>query len=308
MRTLRKILRTHRAAAMWLLAAVAMLCVAGCATKDLTPSSARSLIEARVKVEKPLGVTFNYVPYLKTAGFGERTFTDYSQDQFNGSGSAAAMHRLLEAGLLEQRVEMTPYPNLTGSYEDTGTKTVTHYDWAHIRYVSTKKLIGLHPLTLSMQQGSTAISGNYTYTVGDNGDCEGVVSGGIDADGNITPVDHRSKWNAQSVSGGGLKLVGPATVYNAKSTGIITLKTYRYLLTKKFEGVAPDGTVTVGRFHVDAVTNLLLDSEISASGQFTWHIDHNEVGEAIYGTKSASGTGRAEFRKQPDGTWVCVSH
>jgi hypothetical protein len=311
MRTLRKILQTQRVAAMWVLAVAVMFFAAGCSSnKNLTPSSAGRL-----------GLTFNYVPYLRQAGFGAKTFVDYNQNQVRETGSANAMHRLLEAGLLEQRVETTSYPNLTGIYEDMGAKTVTHYDWAHIRYVSTKKLIGLHPLTLSMQQGSTAISGSYTYTIGDDGDCKGAVSGRVDADGGIdldfrntgssycpTPVDRHNKWNVQSVDGGGLKLVGPVTVYNAKSVGIITLTTYRYLLTKKFDGITPDGLVKIGQYHVDSVTNLLLDTDVSAWGNYAWHIDYNEIGQAITGVKSTSGTGQAEFRKQPDGNWVCFSH
>jgi len=318
MRTSQKKFRISMAA-MWLPAVVVMMFVAGCDSRNLTSSSARSLIQDRIDADNPMGETFNYVPYIRQAGFGAKTFTDYSQDQFEGTNPAAAMHRLLEAGLLEKRTETQSYPNLTGSYEDMRTEHVTYYEWQHVRYVTTKDLVGLHPLTLSMQQGSMAISGNYTYAVNGGGHCEGLVSGKVNADGGVdlelrntgnycpTEVNGYHKWDVQLVSAGGVKLIGPATVYNTKSTGTSTLTTYRYLLTEKLKTTS-DGMVTIGKFRVDSVTNLLLDTDVSASAQYTWHVDYNNIGQAIMGKTSTSGTSSAEFRKQPDGNWVCVSH
>jgi hypothetical protein len=93
---------------------------------------------------------------------------------------------------------------------------------------------------------------------------------------------------------------------------IIELTAYEYNPTPKFleSVVVPGQTVKIGRVQIDSVDNLLLgETETSAQGRFTWHTDLNAVGQAITGVSEFRGPiGQAEFRKQPDGAWVCVSH
>ena len=70
----------------------------------------------------------------------------------------------------------------------------------------------------------------------------------------------------------------------------------------------PDGMLKLGDVHVDSVDNLFLgDTDTSAEGEYTWHVDYNDMGRAVMGEIKKQGSGHVHFRKQPDGTWVCDS-
>jgi hypothetical protein len=88
---------------------------------------------------------------------------------------------------------------------------------------------------------------------------------------------------------------------------------YQYSPTQDFLRFVINGPqgemLKLGQVRVDNVNNLLLgDSENYAEGQYTWHVDYNDVGRAVMGDIKKQGTGRVSFRKQPDGAWVCSSY
>ena len=85
---------------------------------------------------------------------------------------------------------------------------------------------------------------------------------------------------------------------------------YQYAFTPRFFEVAGSNmkVAPIGYSQLGTVTNLLLrEAGISATGDYTWHVDYNIVGQAIMGATKQDGTAMAAFRKQPDGTWICVS-
>lgn len=297
----------------------------GCSSsKNLTPSSAKRLLREQFQAGEREGETIPYAPLAALSGV--KTFTDYEPDQFVKSNEAPAgsqaaefvargealFHGLLKAGLMKKTAETHSYPNLTGNYEGDARADGNAF----------------HPITLLWQQGTGAISGSYRYPAA-GGSClaDGNISGTLNTDGNLTlrfwhsgyfypcstPAEGTRTWHVQPTGNGGANfdLVGPVVVHHVGSAGPIALATYEYSFTPKFREFLDDSgqKLKVGQVQFDSVDKLLLAEmgETSAEGQYTWHIDYNAVGQAIYGTEGSHGTGRAVFRKQPDGAWVCVS-
>jgi hypothetical protein len=293
------------------LAVIAALFLGGCgsaSTKNLTPSSAKQLLQAQLTTEsKVTGVTSTYaslVPLLD-----HETFVDYELSGFVGNNVPAILGRLVKAGLVKKTVGSHSYANVTGRYEGDAKYDV------------------FRPIVLEMKP-SGMITGSYRYF--NNGYwCDGVIFGHITPDGSLdlqgqhvgpyycpSPSDGLHAWRVQSGgTGGGLSLIGPLTVHGPGSPGSFALTTYTYNLTTKFGNLlvnTPAGRlVKVGdRAQVDSVDELLLGEmgETIAEGKFTWHLVYNEAGAAIFATDGENGTGRAVFRKQPDGAWICKSH
>ena len=86
----------------------------------------------------------DYSPILPL--LGPKTFTDYRQGEYQDR-SQSTVQKLLRAGFVEQKSVVGTYPDLSGSYEETG-------------------ITGLHPLTLSMTQASPVIHGSFRFVVG----------------------------------------------------------------------------------------------------------------------------------------------
>jgi len=140
-----------------IIAAVALLTEGCTSTKTLNPSSAKRLLQERLRTENQEGGPVSYAPIA--ALMGSRTFVDYQQDRFTGDNSPAALHRLLKAGFVKQVVVKSPYQNLTGTYTGRNPSASSSY-------------------TISMQQGSPMIHGTYKYDY-----CGGRISGSVSGDG-----------------------------------------------------------------------------------------------------------------------------
>jgi len=48
-------------------------------------------------------------------------------------------------------------------------------------------------------------------------------------------------------------------------------------------------------------------TETEAQAHFTWHVTFNDVGKALSGKTTVTGTGDVIFGKQPDGQWVVAN-
>ena len=83
---------------------------------------------------------------------------------------------------------------------------------------------------------------------------------------------------------------------------------YKYEFTPKFMDLTlPGGLVKIGRQRVASVDNLLLDTEIAASGKAKIHTEINDVTRALGAKQDIDKEVHVGFQKQPDGNWVCVS-
>jgi len=293
-------------------------------SKNLTPASAKQLLRAQFQAGDREG---ELIPFAPLAAFaGTNTFTDYEPDQFVRSsdapaGSQAAVfiargedifHRFLKAGLMEKKTEIHSYPNIAGEYEGDARADGNAF----------------HPIVLLWNQGTGAISGSYKYRAA-GGSClaDGSISGTLNTDGGLTlglfhsgwfypcstPAEGVRVWHIQPTdnSGANFNLVGPVTVHHVGSTSPVTLTVYKYFFTPKFRNFIEGSgqKLKVGQVRFDNVDKLFLGEtgDTSAEGQYAWHIDYNAIGQAVYGSEGSHGTGRAVFRKQPDGAWVCVS-
>lgn len=83
---------------------------------------------------------------------------------------------------------------------------------------------------------------------------------------------------------------------------------YKYEFTPKFMDLTlPGGVVKIGRQRVVSVDNLLLDTETVASGKAKIHTEINDVARALGAKGDIDKDVSVQFRKQPDGNWVCVA-
>jgi hypothetical protein len=102
----------------------------------------------------------------------------------------------------------------------------------------------------------------------------------------------------------------PACRLQAKSNRRqITITSYSYAFSKVFlDKVAPGTQVlNAGKIEVAEVNQVLLaGTDTVAEGSFNWRAEVNKPGEAYLGMREVDGQGRALFRKQPDGAWVCA--
>ena len=77
--------------------------------------------------------------------------------------------------------------------------------------------------------------------------------------------------------------------------------------TNGLSGTTTTKMVKLGEVQVNTVSDLLLETEVSATANYTWHLEYSDVGNAIMGGVEKKGNRTAAFRKQPDGVWVCTS-
>jgi len=194
-------------------------------------------------------------------------------------------------------VETVSFPNLTGSYDG-------------------QKKRDFHPITLVLHPETSEVSGTYNYD-----GCTGTITGNLEPNGGVylrfhsavhyvclVPKDGPGPWRIQPVSNGGFDLVGPTTVvHGTGSSGTIAMTVYTYLPTSKLDAFrTSDRMIKIGKVAVDNVTDLLLETEVSASGKYVWHIDYNELGRELKGTNASRSHGDVKFQKQPDGAWTCT--
>ncbi len=265
-------------------------------SKTLTPSTAKNLLEQRLSTERDLAVNYSPIASL----IGHKTFADYQEDQYaTRKNASAALHQLLKAGLAQRIVAKTSYPNLSGSYTGEG--------WYSAAVV------------IVMQPGSPLISGTYERDI-----CKGRISGTLTGDGGVTITyagtgsgpcsnTYSSTYKIQQTNDG-VRLVYPSINGHLHTKTLsmpsMELTAYSYVLLPGFLKLvdANGDKVTVGTIQVDDVTDLLLEgTDTAAEGNYTWHLDPNEVGKAILDAGKTKGSGRVFYRKQPDGEWVCVN-
>jgi hypothetical protein len=279
--------------------------------KTLTPETAKAMIQEFMEKQDNAAMKAGML-MIDYSGFSkfvnQKSLIDYKTWTPPANNTEATQfQRLVKAGLVTQAAQTTAFPNLTGNYEETGA-------------------FNLHPLTLSMQQGSSTIQGTCRYIIGvtdfktqkPNAWCDGTVVGSLTANGAVElhfrstanfycPIPRTGMYNVRQ-GADGIELTGPATLHGKGSPGTINVITYTYAFSPKFQTfVVPPNRVKVGRYRVDAVENVLLTTDVMAQANYKFHVDFNDVGEAIVNLHdNGPGNGTITFRKQPDGEWVCV--
>ncbi len=295
--------------------ALILLVVAGACSsrKSLTPKTAKALIQEFMEKQDNAAMKAGMMT-IDDSGFSkflnEKSLIDYKTWTPPADDTEAIQfQRLVKAGLVTQAAEAATFPNLTGNYETNGD-----YDF--------------HPLALSMQQGSSSIQGTCRYVMDPKGFktlargsfCAGTVVGHLTADGAIElhfrptsdfycPVPFAGTYDVNPGDDGiGLEGPGRMRLYRKGSPGTINLTTYTYAFSPKFQTfVVPPNQVKVGRYRVDSVENVLHAADGIAQANYKFHVDLNEVGEAIVNPRdNGSGRGTMMFHKQPDGEWICV--
>jgi hypothetical protein len=85
-------------------------------------------------------------------------------------------------------------------------------------------------------------------------------------------------------------------------------------ITYLSNNAAPDLLVSgsvykLGILKVGEVSNLnLTGSDVQARANFSWSLEPNRIGQAVYGTNSVVGTGTAMFSKKPNGEWTLSNY
>lgn len=87
--------------------------------------------------------------------------------------------------------------------------------------------------------------------------------------------------------------------------GLATIKEYEYAFVPEVYNLAvSEKAIKAGSIKIDRLENLILVNTVQAEATFYWHTDFNRVAQVLTGKVQQYGTGRVEFRKQPDGRWV----
>jgi hypothetical protein len=278
-----------------------LLIAAACSSqKNLTPSIAGAMLQKRIDANQEITVPYSDVAAL----IREKTFQDYNQGNYTAGSAESRLQHLLRANLAEQSVETHSYANLTGTYQ------------------SGDPLAPL-TLTLSMQQGSLAVTGTFRTA----SDCSGTLFGKVNVDGTVNlfftlqggvycssihnnnlTIDIRQSGDFTELSSRPAAYTYTLNVRGKSSSDQIKIPVYTYTLSPKFLAMVPTPGITAvkaGPVQVDSVDNLLLGpTETMAEGRFKWHMDFNPVARVLTGKPGQSGYGSIEFGKQPDGNWV----
>jgi hypothetical protein len=88
------------------------------------------------------------------------------------------------------------------------------------------------------------------------------------------------------------------------------IRQYTYSMTPSATQLVtePGKTIAGGQYSVTKVINLLLAGETSAQADFEWSVSLNAFASAVVGEPTVTGTGKAEFGKQPSGEWVLTEY
>ena len=280
--------------------------------KELTPATAAKLVQEAF--EKRQDNTFanggmvigDYSQLDKYVR--QETFLDLTQGPHTtGTPIEVVARSLLSAGFIQQERVSKDFPNLSGTYRTSGTFPVEY--------------------TLSMNQNSLSITGTYRAAAQVNPNnhevvawLTGSISGHVNADGSIflipktaatfyTPFDSdkRGTYGVKQ-DGNNVVLNGPLNMSGALSQPPISMTQFQYKFSPTFTAQELPGLkMAIGKVNVLDVTNLLLGSDVDAHGDYRIHIVFNDLGKAISGKPDLTTTGIANFQKQPDGNWICVS-
>jgi hypothetical protein len=309
----------HLAAGGSRLLVVLVFCCFSCSsdhsTKNLNDHTAVPLIQT--EVDSRDGGNF----LVNSAGIanliGKPSYEDFKGGQYPDPSMGGRLHRLVLAGYVNQAATEENFPDLTGEYEDS-------------------KELGFHPLSLKMQPASRNVTGQFHLRYYKNGngsyaDCSGDVTGAMNHDGTV-------QLQFQTTSAyycGSRDFNGPFAIYKngsevtlrkadvpddpsriqfgwqvrGKLTGnSITIKSYTYSPSSGFSEKIDlqKQSLNIGKIKVEKSGRVLLEGvDAVAESEFQWTVELNNVGQTYLGTQTVDGHGRAIFRKQPDGNWVC---
>jgi len=259
------------------------------------------------------------VPYLPVKQLVEQpSYVDFRNGTFTDNKTAAAVHRLVVAGFVEQTAKSDRTPDLTGVYSQGGTD-----GWS-----GGPRRDGLQNVQLSMHDGSPEISGHFTFINGMMnmtwGRCEGAVHGHVTPDGGAflqfassTPctVILNQQMNFYRIVRKGLlvQITGPGMIQGQVPDKSVALSLYRYRFAPKFTKLATTvngiSVIPIGRGKIDAVDHLLLaGTDTEAECHYTTHFDMTALGKALIGEETVKNEGTATFRKAPDGDWALAQN
>jgi hypothetical protein len=289
------------------LVAILLVNITACTNrKELTPKSARSMLQEKLDSEP----NRTYVPLAAiTALFQKQTTVDYRTNSVTADDLPGLVRRLIDGGFVSVSSQAQTYPDVSGTY----TSTVQFVNLPFEYHVSLQS----HP-------GSTAITGTF-YTVYSGNRTDGSMTGNAHQDGQVD-LTWQFPGNINSTIGpytykidrsdGAEKLNGPSPNWygvtfsaarnGGPSTASVSVPMYSYAFTSKLETKTINNLAhaSVGHLVVTTVDNLLLATDTQATGTFAWKYQYNSFGEAVSQSKQPDRTGHVIFGKQPDGSWV----
>jgi hypothetical protein len=298
------------------LLALVVGCEGGSSTKNLTESSAKRMLVAKISADNKDNYLLNFDAVSET--IREPIREDYADGTYRINDPRLAVGRLIKAGyIIQSRKEFT-VPNVSGNYkvELTWPKEVSSIALRNAIYT----------FSLSMEPTFSTVSGKYSVDSWVNSGQEtmsanGPLIGSVSQDGTVqlayvtqygSRIEEAYKF---SISGQGVTLTGNQPFLNGIPTmtltgsgpgGTISVPSFSYAFSAKFKPLAPPNAnqIVAGKIVVDEVSNLLLATDTVAQARFTWHVVFNDAGRALSGEPTVSGTGNMIFGKQPDGNWV----
>jgi hypothetical protein len=286
-------------------------------TKNLTSETAVPLIQAQINSQNNGLFELNY---SEVAGLvAQSGYTDYRIGSYPEFSPAGRLQRLLLVGMASVSTQEEHYPDLSGTYDNPAE-------------------LGFHPLVLSMQPASLGVGGRFRllYYKNQNGtysDCTGTVKGMMNGAGIVSLrfITTSAYYCNSAIYDGPFRIQQEGFDIILSSTGaqsgwaqsqpacslhtksnvhLIAITSYSYVFSKEFQekAVAGKRLLNVGKIEATKVGQILLaGTDTLAEGTFNWRAKVNKPGEAYLGMREVDGQGRALFRKQPDGAWVCAN-
>jgi hypothetical protein len=298
------------------LLALVVGCEGGSSTKNLTESSAKRMLVAKISADNKDNYLLNFDAVSET--IREPIREDYADGTYRINDPRLAVGRLIKAGyIIQSRKEFT-VPNVSGNYkvELTWPKEVSSIALRNAIYT----------FSLSMEPTFSTVSGKYSVDSWVNSGQEtmsanGPLIGSVSQDGTVqlayvtqygSRIEEAYKF---SIGGQGVTLTGNQPFLNGIPTmiltgsgpgGTISVPSFSYAFSDKFKPLAPPNAneIVAGKIVVDEVSNLLLATDTVAQGNFTWHVTFNDAAKALTGVKTTSGTGEMIFGKRPEGDWI----
>lgn len=293
--------------------AISLLAAAGCSSsKELNERSARSLIKERLSsVHYPIAVSIiaplmtrlpvsygTLVEGLKTKGVKENV-------------AAYIVKRLLDAGLVTERVDTINYPNIHGKFRSEARYELDEYSLSMVP--NTNRLTGFRD-----QQCQSCANRH-----------ESKVNGTVDENGLVTLPNGRFRYKED---GGAAYLMDTDrfNITNYKGTvsgSMVGVKWYNYSFSPGLKaqiettpmptfgglGTTKQETLDGGSYAIGEVSDLRLGlTPTMAAASFAWTVSLNKIGRLFYGADTPKGDGRVTFARKPDETWAienwCVSN
>ncbi len=294
-----------------------LLLVVGCSrSKELTPESAKAMIQAEIKAKKQvLALPLGGVDAL----FKETFFHNYATESFTVDEDGAAFQRMVKAGLLEASIQEITQLNISGAYEGIWTKCYNvHFDinldqFPAVSGVYKLESQGCWPGPRRGETFSGTLSGEikpydtilmrFSPRLLDSFEYARLNSNNIQPAGG----GESTALTGQTLSG---QTSWPISLSRSGHSPQLPVKEYQYLISPVLAAQMRSETKTVeaGEYTLDSVDDLLLVTETVAESGLSWHSKLNQVGSALSGETQVVGKGKAQFRKQPDGVWVLSAY